>query len=69
MANTGQCVVLCIEVDGSAAVPTDDLECRLQTVRMPRDSISEVLYELTNGVVSFVLLVSEFWILEDLYQW
>jgi hypothetical protein len=38
-------------------VSADDLECRLQTVRMPRDLVSEVFHELADGIVGFVFFV------------
>ena len=68
MADPGQCIVLCVEIDGPAAVPANDLECRLQTVRMPRDLVSEIFHELAYGIVGFVFFVREFRILEDLCQ-
>lgn len=66
MADPRKCIVLCVEVDGPAAASTDDLEGRLQTVRMPRDLVSEIFYKLADGIVGFVFFVREFGILEDL---
>lgn len=68
MANPRKCIVLCVEVDCSAAASADNFERGLQTVRMPGDLMPEIFYEITNGIVGFVLLVSEFWIFEDLCQ-
>jgi glycine cleavage system regulatory protein len=43
MANPGKRIVLCVEIDGPAAVSTDNLESRLQTVRMPLDLVAQVI--------------------------
>jgi hypothetical protein len=66
MADPRQRIVLCIEIDSSPTFPADDLESRLETVRVPRDFKAQVSQELANGVVGFVFFVSEFGVLEDL---
>lgn len=66
MADPGKSIVLCVEIDGPAAASADDLECCLQTIRVPRDFVPESFYELADGIVGFVFFVSELGIVEDL---
>lgn len=66
MADAWECIVLCVEIDSSVAIPTNRLKRRLQSVSMSLDLVAEFLQKVTDGIMGLVLLVRQLRVVVDL---